>query len=37
MIVNFKEVTPEILSLDKTKPNEFTKEFVRLLKEAYNL
>lgn len=33
----FREVTPEILSLDKTKPNKFTNEFVKLLKEAYNL
>lgn len=33
----FKEVTPEILSLDKTNPNRFTNEFVRLLKEAYDL
>lgn len=33
----FKEVTPEILSLDKTKPNKFTNEFIKLLKEAYDL
>lgn len=33
----YKEITPEILSKDKTNPNEFTREFVRLLKEAYGL
>lgn len=33
----FREVTPEIMSLDKTNPNRFSNEFVRLLKEAYGL
>jgi hypothetical protein len=33
----YKEITPEVLSMDKTKPNEFTKEFIRLLKGACNL
>ena len=33
----YKEITPEILSMDKTEPNEFTKEFIRLLKGACDL
>ena len=33
----YKEITPEVLSMDKTKPKEFTKEFIRLLKGACNL
>lgn len=34
---DFKEITPEIYSKDKTGPSDFTNEFVRLLKEAYGL
>ena len=34
---HYHKITPEILSMDKTKPNEFTKEFIRLLKGACNL
>ena len=30
----YKEIIPEILSKDKTNPNEFTNEFVKLLKGA---
>lgn len=30
----YHEITPEILSMDKTNPNEFTNEFVKLLKGA---
>lgn len=33
----YKEVTPEILSLDKTNSTIFTSEFSRLLKEAYGI
>ena len=33
----YKEITPEIFSMNKTNPSEFTKEFVRLLKEACGL
>lgn len=31
---HYHEITPEILSMDKTNPNEFTNEFVKLLKGA---
>lgn len=34
---DYKEVTPEIYSKHKTDANEFTKEFVKLLKEEYFL
>lgn len=33
----FKEITPELLGLHKTSPNEYTSEFVKLLKEAYEI
>ena len=33
----YKEITPEILSKDKTNSNEFTQEFIRLLKGACDL
>ena len=33
----YKEVTPEVLSKDKTNPSAFSSVFVRLLKEAYGL
>ena len=33
----FKEIVPEILAKDKTNPDDFTSEFVKLLKEAYDL
>lgn len=33
----YKEITPEIFSMNKTNPNEFTEEFVRLLKESCGL
>ena len=34
---DFKEVTPELLSKDKTDPTEYSGEFIRLMKEAYHL
>ena len=36
-VKDFKEITPEIYSKNKTAPSEFTEEFVKLLKEAYRL
>lgn len=33
----YKEITPEILAKHETNPDEFTSEFVRLLKEVYHL
>ena len=34
---HFKEIIPEVLGRHYTEPNEFTTEFIRLLKEAYKL
>ena len=34
---HFKEIIPEVLGRHYTSPNDFTTEFIRLLKEAYKL
>ena len=34
---HFKEVIPEVMGKNATNPNEFTVEFIRLLKEGWNI
>ena len=33
----YKEITPEVLSMNRTNPNKFSEEFEKLLKEACDL